>query len=116
MFLGCHTGGFGLFIVDVCRAFENSQGDGLGTTVNVFLGEDQATRGLEMKGSAYLLAALNSAVNILLYCFFLPTFREKWLSFFTLDCKKRSTSRRDVQNLIPLEEVSHSKTFCIHIR
>ncbi len=105
VFLGCHTGGFGLFIVDVFRAFENSQGDGLGSSVNVFLKEDRATRGLEMKGSAYLLAALNSAINILLYCFFLPTFREKWLSFFTLGCKQRSTSRKDVQDLIPLEEV-----------
>ncbi len=105
VFLGCHTGGIGLFIVDVFRALETNQGDGLRTTVNVFLDEDQATRGLEMKGSAYLLAAVNSAVNILLYCFFLPVFREKWLSFFALSLKRKSSSGKDVQDIIPLEEV-----------
>ena len=105
VFLGCHTGGIGLFIVDVYRVFEESHGTGLGTTVNVFLGEDRATRGIEMKGSAFLLAAVNSAINILLYCFFLPAFRQKWVPFFALDWKLRSASGRDVQDLIPMEEV-----------
>ncbi len=105
VFLGCHTGGIGLFIVDVFRAIENSQGEGFRATVNVFLAEDRATRGLEMKGSAYLLAAVNSAINFLLYCFFLPAFRQKWVSFFHLGWKQRSTSRKNVQDLIALEEV-----------
>ncbi len=105
VFLGCHTGGIGLFIVDVYRALDGSPGNEFGTTVNAFLSEDRATRGLEMKGSAYLLAAVNSAVNILLYCFFLPAFREKWATFFAFSWRLRSTSRRDIQDLIPLEEV-----------
>ena len=108
VFLGCHTGGIGLFIIDIFRVFENSDRVGLGTTVNVFLSENSATRGLEMKGSAYLLAAVNSAINILLYCFFLPNFRDKWLSFFNLSRKQRSNSKRDCQDLIPLEEVGAS--------
>ncbi len=105
VFLGCHTGGIGLFILDIFRVFENNQGDGLRTAVNVFLHKDLATTGLEMKGSAFLLAAVNSAVNIMLYCFFLPTFREKWLSFFTLSLKPRSAPKKTVQDIIPLEEV-----------
>ncbi len=107
VFLGCHTGGIGLFILDIFRVFENRQGDGLRTHVNVFLDKDQATTGLEMRGSAFLLAAVNSAINILLYCFFLPAFREKWVSLFTLGWNPRSTSRKDPQGIIPLEEVSH---------
>ncbi len=105
VFLGCHTGGIGLFIIDIFRVFENSDRVGLGTTVNVFLGENSATRGLEMKGSAYLLAAVNSVINILLYCFFLPTFREKWVSFFNVGRKQRSPSKEPAQDLIPIEEV-----------
>ena len=105
VFLGCHTGGIGLFILDIFRVFEDAKGDGLRTTVNVFLHKDRATTGLEMRGSAFLLAAVNSAINILLYCFFLPTFREKWVSFFSLPRKQRSASAKTVQDLIPLEEV-----------
>ena len=108
VFLGCHSGGIGLFIIDIFRVFENSDRVGLGTTVNVFLGEDRATRGLEMRGSAYLLAAVNSAINILLYCFFLPAFRDKWVSFFNLSRKQRSNSKRDCQDPIQLEEVGAS--------
>ncbi len=105
VFLGCHTAGIGLFILDIFRVFEDTKGGGLRTTVNVFLHKDRATTGLEMKGSAFLLAAVNSAINILLYCFFLPTFREKWVSFFSLPRKQRSASAKTVQDLIPLEEV-----------
>ncbi len=105
VFLGCHTGGIGLFILDIFRVFEDEVRKGLRTTVNVFLHKDRATTGLEMKGSAFLLAAVNSAVNILLYCFFLPVFRQKWVSFFSLGWKLRSRSSKDVQDLIPLEEV-----------
>ncbi len=100
VFLGCHTGGIGLFILDIFRVFENGDGKGLRTTVNVFLHKDQAITGLEMKGSAFLLAAVNSAVNILLYCFFLPAFGQKWVSFFSLDRKQRLRSGIDVQDLV----------------
>ncbi len=105
VFLGCHTGGIGLFILDIFRVFEDGHGHGLRTTVNVFLDKDRATTGLEMRGSAFLLAAVNSAINILLYCFFLPTFREKWVSFFTLGRKQRSASSKDGQDQIAMEEV-----------
>ena len=74
VFLGCHTGGIGLFILDIFRVLENAKGNGLRTVVNVFLHKDLATTGLEMQGSAFLLAAVNSAINILLYCFFLLPF------------------------------------------
>ncbi len=112
VFLGCHSGGIGLFIIDIFRVFENDQGTGLGTTVNVFLAEHSATRGLEIKGSAYLLAAVNSAINILLYCFFLPVFREKWVSFFNLGCKQRASSKEPTQDSIPLDEVRTCSCVC----
>ncbi len=120
MFLGCHTGGIGLFILDIFRVFENTEGDRLRTRVNVFLDKGRATAGLEMKGSAFLLAAVNSAINILLYCFFLPAFREKWVSFFALGWGQGSTSCRDITDQILLEEVrkyfGHGNHFaCISI-
>ena len=73
VFLICHTGGAGLFILDVFRALMVDHKNGVvGTTVNVFLEEYLATMGLEMKYSALLLAAVNSSVNVALYCFFSP--------------------------------------------
>ncbi len=108
--LGCHTGGIGLFILDVFRVFGKDQGLGLRTTENVFLSEERATWGLGMKGSAFLLASVNSAVNILLYCFFLPTFREKWVLFFSFTWKPRSNSKRDIQDSLRPQKV---KKYCI---
>ncbi len=105
VFLGCHTAGIGLFIIDLFRVFENDEGFGLETTVNLFLDKDRVTRGLEMKGSAFLLAAVNSAINILLYSFFLPTFREKWVSFCNLGCKQKSSLKQDVPDMTSLEQV-----------
>ncbi len=73
VFLICHTGGVGLFILDLFRALMVDHQKGVvGTTVNVFLEEYLATMGLEMKYSALLLAAVNSSVNVALYCFFSP--------------------------------------------
>ncbi len=116
MFLGCRTGWIGLFTLDVFRVFEDTNRNGLRTSVNVFLHKDRATTGLAMKGSAFLLIAVNSIGNTLLYCFSLPTFREKWVSlFFPFDWKQRLTSGRDVQDMIPMEEV-RKESICLNIR
>ena len=57
VFLACHTGGAGLFVLDLYRIFADTTG-GLLTPVNAFIPEYQATMGLEMTYVAYLLAAV----------------------------------------------------------
>ncbi len=117
VFLICHTGGAGLFILDVFRAFAEQTKGFIGTTVNVFMDEDLATQGLEMKYSALLLAAVNSSLNVAMYCFFLPNFRNYWRLLFLCRCKCKMPQmfKKTIQGLIPLEEmetpslsVSHS--------
>ena len=82
VFLLCNTGGVGIFALDVFRLFAGSNEGPVGTTVKSFIGEHLATTGLEMKYSGILLAAVNSSVNVVLYCFFLPAFRQHWESLF----------------------------------
>ncbi len=107
VFLGCHTGGFGLFVMEVYRILENSQGAGFRTSINVFMGEELATRGLEMKCSAFLLVAVNSTINILLYCLFLPSFKEKWKALFASVLKGTRASETDESpDIVPLDDVS----------
>ena len=84
VFLLCHTGGAGIFVLDVFRVFAEHTDGLLGTTVTLFIDEHLATTGLEMKYSGILLAALNSSVNIVLYCLFLPSFRQHWASLFSM--------------------------------
>ena len=84
VFLLCHTGGAGIFVSDVFRVFAEATDGLLGTTVKLFIDEHLATTGLEMKYSGILLAAVNSSVNIVLYCLFLPSFRHHWASPFSM--------------------------------
>ncbi len=107
VFLVCHTGAAGLFVLDVIRAFAEQNTGFVGTSVNAFIKEDTATQGLEMKYSALLLAAINSSVNIALYCFFLPTFRSHWVLSFTpkQQCKAGAKPRKAIPDIIPLEEI-----------
>ncbi len=107
VFLVCHTGGAGLFVLDVFRAFADHNTGVVGTTVNVFIEEKLATTGLEMKYSALLLAAINSAVNLALYCFFLPTFRHHWVLLFIgkKQPKTKVKSKEPTSDIIPLDEI-----------
>ncbi len=108
IFLICHTGGAGLFVLDVYRIFASPPKGGLETTVNAFISESQATVGLEMKYSAYLLAAINSSVNIVLYCCFLPTFRKYWSDLYAPYCKQRKpTGKEPIQDMVTLKELHH---------
>ncbi len=108
-FLICHTGGAGLFVLNVPRAFVGRSKGIVGTTANVFVEDSTATKELEMKYSALLLAALNSSVNIVLFCFFLPTFRNHWSSMFTThhkkDCHTGPYSTDSIPEITTLEEM-----------
>ncbi len=87
-FLICHTGGVGLFVLNVFRAFSKQNEGYVATGVNVFVEEDLATKGLEMRYTALLLASINSSINIVLYAFFLPAFRRQW-KFLFVHCGER---------------------------
>ncbi len=110
IFLICHTGGVGLFVLNVFRAFSKHNEGFIGTGVNVFIDEGMATMGLEMRYSALLLAAVNSSVNIVLYCFFLPTFRKQWKLLFVPrgEWKIRKKPKEPIPPIIPLEEIELS--------
>ena len=117
VFLICHTGGAGLFILDVFRAFAEQTKGFIGTTVNVFMKEHLATQGLEMKYCALLLAAINSSLNVAMYYFFLPTFRKYWQLLFLcrIECKTPLTFKKKIQDLIPLEEMEVPSDSVSHI-
>ncbi len=95
-------------MLNVFRALSKHNEGYIGTGVNVFIEEGMATMGLEMRYSALLLAAVNSSVNIVLYCFFLPTFRKQWKLFF-IRCGERKNGKRKLKepipDIIPLEEI-----------
>ncbi len=128
VFLICHTGGVGLFVLNVLREFSKHNEGYIGTGVNVFIEETMATMGLEMRYSALLLAAINSSVNIVLYCFFLPTFRKQWNLIFVVRCgeRKRHCSKKlkePIPDIVPLEGMEMSRrqvsyvyhNVCVHM-
>ena len=108
VFFGCHTGGLGIYITDIMLAlygktFEShSNGN-----IAVFMKENSATDALLFRYTAYYLSAVNSSINILLYCLYLPTFRRYWKKLFHLKAcrwlryrEKQST----LPTVCPLEE------------
>ncbi len=117
VFLACHTGGAGLFVINVFCAFANPNKGFLSTTVNVFVEDSIATRGLEMKYSAMLLAVVNSSINVALYCLFLPAFRKCWASLFLCQLRRctGSKSRETIPDIIPLEEMELPKTIDVSV-
>ncbi len=121
VFLLCHTGGAGIFALDVFRVFADSNKGAVRTTVKWFIDEHLATLGLKMKYNGMLLAAVNSSVNIVLYCFFLPTFRHKWASLFLpafcqhwasllkhVKCNWKRKGNKQVKDIVPMEEMEIS--------
>ena len=82
VFLICHAGGSAIFILDIFRAFRARVSLGgiyLGRTwFNMFLDDSIHTHSLVFKQLGFLLASVNSAVNVVVYCLFLPVFREFW--------------------------------------
>ncbi len=118
VFLLCHTGGAGIFALDVFRVFVDSNTGGVGTTVKSFINEHLATTGLEMKYSGILLAAVNSSVNMVLYCFFLPAFRQHWASLFLpafrqhwgslFKCNWKRQRNKPGEDFAPMEEMEIS--------
>ncbi len=108
VFLACQSGGLGLFAYDIFRLLHNVDYEG---EINVFMDEGSSSRQLELVSVAFLFPAINSSINIILYTFFLPVFRKKWLSLFIPGLARISscTLRRktvDAKDIIPMEEVS----------
>ena len=110
VFAVCHSGGMGMYVIDIMRVFA---GEALGamTTggIAIFLDERSATDALRFRYTAYLLAAVNSSVNILIYCLYLPAFRQYWKKMFDFKvlpwpfCKRNT--RQKPQNIFPMAEI-----------
>ncbi len=75
VFAFCHTGGLGMYITDVIRAFYSQAIHGPAGNAAAFLDESSATDALLFRYTAYFLSAVNSSTNFILYCLYLPTFR-----------------------------------------
>ncbi len=116
VFAVCHSGGMGIYVIDIMRVFA---GEALGAMTTggmaIFLDERSASDALRFRYTAYLLAAVNSSVNILIYCLYLPAFRQYWKKMFDFKVLpwpfcKRST-RQKPQNISPLEEIPSEDIF-----
>ncbi len=89
VFAFCHTGGVGMYITDVIRAFYSHALNTLTGNVAMFLDENSATHALLFRYTAYFLSAVNSSINVILYCLYLPTFRQYWKKLFGLCVGRR---------------------------
>ncbi len=110
VFLVCHTGGLGIFILDLLRTFAGNshRGSPYGSTIQTYLKEDLATAGLTTRCMAFLLSAINSTVNIVIYCFFLPIFRRHWRELFLIKLPRIKKSKKEPpQDMIPMDEIYH---------
>ncbi len=108
IFVGCHAGGMGMYITDVMRTFA---GEALGDMTGgaaAFLDERSATNALHLRYAAYLLAAVNSSVNIFIYFLYRPVFRQYWKKMLHLNvfswpfCKQ---NRQKAQSIFPMDEI-----------
>ena len=96
-----------MYITDVMRAFYAQVHESTTGNAGMFLDETFATDALRFKYTAYFLSAVNSSINFILYCLYLPTFRRYWgklfnLRAFALICEKE---QRTLPTIFPLEEV-----------
>ncbi len=108
VFAFCHTGGLGMYITDVIRAFYSQALNTLTGNVAVFLDETSATHALLFRYTAYFLLAVNSSINVILYCLYLPTFRQYWKKLFDLGASRWFVCRkekRELPTIFPLDEV-----------
>ena len=108
VFLICHTGGMGMYVTDIMRAFAAQLLGDVTGGIATFLDERSATNAIRFRYTAYLLAAVNSSINILIYCLYLPAFREYWKKMFDLKvfvwpiCKR---NKQKVQYTFPISEI-----------
>ncbi len=110
VFLVCHTGGLGIFILDLLRTFAGNshRASPYGSAIQIYINEDLATAGLATRCIAFLLSAINSTVNIVIYCFFLPIFRQHWQNLFMIKNQGKKVIRKEPpQDIIPMEEICH---------
>ncbi len=105
VFAFCHTGGLGMYITDVIRAaYGHALNSPTGNTA-VFLDENSATQALLFRYTSYVLSAVNSSINVILYCLYLPTFRQYWKKLFAfqwLVCRGKETVEVPTAGTYPL--------------
>ncbi len=84
VFLICHTAGSAVFIMDIVRAFlaRTNISWRVHSHINTMLRSDTHMKTLVFKHLGLLLASFNSAINVVVYCCFLPVFRHKWKMYW----------------------------------
>lgn len=102
-----------MYITDIMRAFYGQALYNQIGNVAVFLDEKSAKDALLFKNAAYFLAAVNSSINVMLYCLYLPAFRQYWTKLFDLRplrwlvCREKQPT---LPAIFPLEEVPRLHT------
>ncbi len=112
VFLICHTAGSAIFIMDIVRTFASSVtlGRYLHAETNILLDATVQTRVLVFKYLGFLLAALNSSINVLVYCAFLPVFRSHWRRLCCPAAGKDRDSPRKEHTLAEIEPWEERQT------
>ena len=110
VFMICHTGGSAIFIMDIVHTFASTVtlGRYLHSETNILLDATVHRRVLVFKHLGYFLAALNSSINVLVYCAFLPVFRSHWKGLYWPGIGKGTTNPRNdtSPDVVPWEELA----------
>ena len=96
VFVICHTGGSAIFFIDISRFFySRNVPDGDARNLKaIWMEESTHIEALVFQHMAFLLANVNSSVNVLIYCFFLPVFRRCWKRMFWSITGKKETEKK----------------------
>ncbi len=118
VFLICHTGGSAIFIMDMARTFASKTTMGniwhstTGGTANTLLDATVHTPVLVFKHLGVFLATVNSSINVLIYCVFLPVFRSHWRRLYwpgTEINQGNSTNKQSLPEVVLQEELDEEK-------
>ena len=120
VFLICHAGGSAIFILDILRAFWGST-DVIGYDVsqtNTLMDSSIHAHAVIFKELGFLPAAVNSSVNILIYCIFLPIFRSCWKKMHLPQIAREQVRDKTASpplteaSLIPWEDLPSTEDDC----
>ncbi len=100
--------------MDIARTFASTVRVGSYGDNNILLDATVHTNVLVFKNLGLLLAALNSSINVLIYCFFLPVFRSHWRRLYWDQTEKNTDNQRNEQtppDVAPWEEVQQIEDY-----
>ncbi len=116
VFLVCHAGGSVIFIMDIAHTFTSrtTMGKFWHGKTNILLDATVHTRVLIFKHLGFLLASVNSTLNVFVYCVFLPVFRFHWRGLCWPGTSKDTSNQRKDEtpaDVVPREEMQLAEEY-----